>query len=85
MGCQFVPCGVLSPDDEAQNVIASSLSHYGGGWNGVSDYPFGPMDQIICTVTGGMEDWAYAGSRLPQNVIQCDPLTYGGYAAEKSN
>ncbi len=25
--------GVLSPDDEAQNVIASSLSNYGGGWN----------------------------------------------------
>jgi hypothetical protein len=76
--------GVLSPDDEAQNVIASSLCHYGGGWNGVSDYPFGPMDRIIYTVTGGMEDWAYAGSWLPQNVVQCDPSTYGGYAAEKT-
>ena len=54
--------GRLSPDDEAQNVISSSLSHYGGGWNGVSEYPFGPMDRIIYTVTGGMEDWAYAGS-----------------------
>jgi hypothetical protein len=76
--------GVLSPDDEAQNVIASSLSNYGGGWNGVSDYSFGPMDRIIYTVTGGMEDWAYAGSWLPQNVVQCDPSTYGGYATEKT-
>ena len=41
------------------------------------------MDQIIYTVQGGMEDWAYAGSWIPEKVVQCQPTTFGGYAAEK--
>ena len=76
--------GTLSPDDEAQKQIANAYSNYGGGWSGSGPYPFGPMDQIIYTVKGGMEDWAYAGSWLPEKVVQCQPTTFGGYPSEQT-
>ena len=40
--------------------------HYGGEWSGTGAYPVGPMDQTVYTVKGGMEDWAYAGSWIPE-------------------
>jgi hypothetical protein len=76
--------GVVSPDDEAQNQIATAYSHYGGGWSQSAPYLVGPMDQIIYTVKGGMEDWAYAGSWIPEKVVACQPTTYGGYPTEKT-
>jgi hypothetical protein len=42
------------------------------------------MDQIIYTIKGGMEDWAYAGSWIPEKVVTCQPTTYGGYPTEKT-
>jgi len=74
----------LSPDDEAQKQLATAYSDYGGSWSGTPPYPFGPMDQTVYTVKGGMEDWAYAGSWDPDKVVACNPITYGGYPAEKA-
>jgi hypothetical protein len=42
------------------------------------------MDRTIYTVKGGMEDWAYAASWIPEKVVQCQPTSFGGYAAEKT-
>jgi hypothetical protein len=42
------------------------------------------MNDLVYSVRGGMEDWAYAGSWDPEHVIQCVPETYGGYPAEKT-
>jgi hypothetical protein len=76
--------GVLSPDNEAQNQIATAYSAYGGGWSESAPYLVGPMDQILYTVEGGMEDWAYAGSWIPEKVVACQPTAYGGYPMEKT-
>jgi len=76
--------GVLSPDDTAQSQIANAYSTFGGGWNTSSNYPVGPMDQLVYTIQGGMEDWAYAGSWIRDKVVQCQPSTHGGYAAYKT-
>ena len=75
--------GVRSPDDEAQCQLAAAYSNYGGGWEGVEAYPIAPMDHIVYTVKGGMEDWAYAGSWLPEKVITCQPTTFGGYSSKR--
>lgn len=76
--------GKESPDDVAQNRIAAAYSQFAGGWTGTKSYEFGPMNDLVYPVRGGMEDWAYAGSWDPDRVIQCQPATYGGYPAEKT-
>jgi hypothetical protein len=42
------------------------------------------MNDLVYPVNGGMEDWAYAASWDPERVIQCDPITYDGYPASKT-
>ena len=50
-----------SPDHAAQDQIASAFSRYGSGWSGETNYPYGPINDLLYAVRGGMEDWAYAG------------------------
>jgi hypothetical protein len=62
----------LSPDDNAQNAIASSMSAFAGampseilnaGDNPSPQglYPHGRSSDLLYAVYGGMEDWGYAG------------------------
>jgi len=74
----------FSPDDLAQDTIASAYSRYGGGWSASNPYDYGTMNDKVYYVRGGMEDWAYAGSWDPKRVVQCNPTTFGGYPAEKT-
>jgi hypothetical protein len=76
--------GWPSPDDTPLHSITAAHAHYGGQWKGTQRYPFGRIDRIIYTVQGGMEDWAYAGSWDPDHMVQCQPSTYGGYPAYKT-
>lgn len=73
-----------SPDETAQQDIASTYSKFGGGWEGSAPYKYGDMNSQVYPVQGGMEDWAYAGSWDPDRVIQCQPTTFGGYDAQKT-
>lgn len=73
-----------SPDDIAQETIASAYSRYGGGWSKSKPYQYGTMNDLVYYVRGGMEDWAYAGSWDSQRVVQCKPKSFGGYAADKT-
>ena len=61
----------ISPDDAAQNALASRFSWYGGSFNdpksqGGQTYQYGDMNGMVYPVRGGMEDWAYAASRLAE-------------------
>jgi hypothetical protein len=79
--------GFASPDEIAQDRIAAAYSRYGGGWggsSGSSSYTYGPMNELVYHVRGGMEDWAYAGSWDLNQVIPCEPLTFNGYSKEKT-
>ena len=76
--------GMVSPDDIAENAIASAYSRFGGGFEKSHVYNYGDMNANVYPVRGGMEDWAYAGSWDPERVIQCEPTTYGGYSTEKT-
>lgn len=73
-----------SPDDVAQESIASAYSRYGGGWSKSKPYQYGTMNDMVYYVRGGMEDWAYAASWDSERVVQCQPKTFGGYPAEKT-
>jgi hypothetical protein len=73
-----------SPDDVAQSQIAAAYSRYAGGFKGTVPYQTGAMNLLVYAVQGGMEDWAYAASWDPDHVVQCQPLTFGGYAVEKT-
>jgi hypothetical protein len=73
-----------SPDEIAQDRIAAAYSRYGGGWGGSSSYSYGPMNDLVYPVRGGMEDWAYAGSWDLNRVSACEPLTFNGYPKEKT-
>ena len=42
--------------------IAGGVSVAGGGAGGVSPYRTGAINEVIYSVRGGFEDWAYAGS-----------------------
>jgi hypothetical protein len=74
----------FSPDDVAQETIASAYSRYGGGWSKSKPYNYGTMNDLVYYVRGGMEDWAYAGSWDSDRVVQCTPKSFGGYPAEKT-
>lgn len=73
-----------SPDDLAQQEIADAYSRYAGGWFGTRNYQYGPMNDLVYPVRGGMEDWAYAGSWDTDRVIACRPTTFGGYPEAKT-
>ena len=74
----------LSPDDKAQVDISSIYSRFAGSFQGTKPYPTGTMNDLVYAVHGGMEDWAYAGSWIPDKVPICKPKTYGGYSETKS-
>lgn len=74
----------FSPDDLAQEGIASAYSRYGGGWSKSKPYQYGTMNDLVYYVRGGMEDWAYAGSWDPERVVQCKPSSFGGYPVDKT-
>ena len=80
--------GKLSPDHIAQSTIAEGYSNYAGPlpvqWEKTGAYPYGPMNDLVYPVRGGMEDWAYAGSWDPDRVTTCHPDTYGGYSTDKT-
>ena len=81
--------GTVSPDDIAQNQLAHAYATYGGGFDGANgrDHPpylYGDMNSIIYYVRGGFEDYAYAGSWDTQNMMPCQPTTFGGYPIEKT-
>lgn len=77
--------GYASPDELAQDRIAAAYSQYGGGWSQSSSYQYGPMNDLVYAVRGGMEDWAYAGSwDSDQMIPYCEPLTYNGYSRDKT-
>ena len=77
--------GYTSPDDEAQRQLASSFSAFGGSWSESPPYIYGPANEIIYSVRGGMEDWAYGGSFMdPEFVQPCTPSSFGGYPIERT-
>mmetsp|Transcript_17744 Transcript_17744/g.43779 ORF Transcript_17744/g.43779 Transcript_17744/m.43779 type:complete len:627 (+) Transcript_17744:105-1985(+) len=76
--------GYVSPDDLAQHQIAAAYSKYGGTWADTIPYEYGPMNDLVYFVEGGMEDWAYAGSWDKERVKPCEPTTFGGYPLEKT-
>lgn len=73
-----------SPDDAAQAAIAHAYSNYGASWAQSRAYDVGTMNDKVYYVRGGMEDWAYCGSWIPELVVQCDPATYDSYPKEKT-
>ncbi|KAI2511738.1 Zinc carboxypeptidase [Fragilaria crotonensis] len=73
-----------SPDDAAQAAVAHSYSKYGAGWPQSQPYDVGTMNDKVYYVRGGMEDWAYCGSWIPDLVIECEPLTYDEYPKAKT-
>jgi hypothetical protein len=50
-----------SPDDLAQNAIASAMSAWAGRERSEGLYPHGRSSDLVYPVYGGMEDWGYAG------------------------
>eukprot|EP00590_Aulacoseira_subarctica_P005026 CAMPEP_0172432904 /NCGR_PEP_ID=MMETSP1064-20121228/65515_1 /TAXON_ID=202472 /ORGANISM="Aulacoseira subarctica , Strain CCAP 1002/5" /LENGTH=707 /DNA_ID=CAMNT_0013180519 /DNA_START=21 /DNA_END=2144 /DNA_ORIENTATION=+ len=72
-----------SPDDKAQNILASRFSWYGGKVD-QRTYPFGDMNSLVYPVNGGMEDWAYAASWDKSHTRPCDPKTYNGYTQDRT-
>ena len=79
----------ISPDDAAQNALASRFSWYGGSFNdpksqGGQTYQYGDMNGMVYPVRGGMEDWAYAASWDKSKTEPCFPSTYGGYDSNKT-
>jgi hypothetical protein len=73
-----------APDAVAQETIAGAYSRYANGFPNHVAYDYGTMNEKVYYVRGGMEDWAFAGSWDPDRVIECQPLTFGGYPAEKT-
>ena len=72
-----------SPDDTAQNQLAAAMSSYGGPVDG-QNYHYGQMNDVVYSVRGGMEDWAYAASWDTSLTAPCNPQTFGGYPPEKT-
>lgn len=77
--------GSRSPDDASQRAVGLAMAEAAGAFQG-SRYPVGRTNSVVYPVTGGMEDWAYAGSWEPDPAARtpCSPTTYGGYAAERT-
>ncbi|CAM9152667.1 unnamed protein product, partial [Discosporangium mesarthrocarpum] len=77
----------VSPDHAAQVDLTAGLSAFAGEFrvNGrrYAPYPSERMNKIVYPVSGGMEDWGYAGS-WDGEVLECSPSTYGGYPKEKT-
>lgn len=77
--------GSKSPDDSSQRAVGLVMAEAAGAFQG-SRYPVGRTNAIVYPVTGGMEDWAYAGSWEPDAAARtpCSPTTYGGYPPDRT-
>mmetsp|Transcript_13879 Transcript_13879/g.20483 ORF Transcript_13879/g.20483 Transcript_13879/m.20483 type:complete len:731 (-) Transcript_13879:23-2215(-) len=73
-----------SPDDIAQVSISDAYSRYAAGFSTAKPYETGTMNEKVYYVRGGMEDWAYGGSWIPEVVIPCEPTTFSPYPKEKT-
>lgn len=72
--------GDAALDQPALHLIAKELQKAGGG----SDvYKIGSMEEVVYTVNGGMEDWAYALGIEGEKLLQCEPSSFGGYDSKK--
>ena len=73
-----------APDLSAFSNIANTASFNCA--NEHRRYETGDMSNIVYPVTGGMEDWAYAGSWEGEPIITqpCTPTEYNGYDKEKT-
>tara|TARA_B110001452_G_scaffold179887_1_gene151019 strand:+ start:394 stop:1845 length:1452 start_codon:yes stop_codon:yes gene_type:complete len=71
----------ISPDDAVMKDVTGVMSRYAGtgGVPGNKVYPYGPMNDQVYPVHGGMEDWGYAASWDTAFVKQCTPSTNGRY------
>lgn len=74
----------LSPDHIGQEYIGAAYSYIGADFETSDNYDFGTMNSKVYAVTGGMEDWAYAGSWDTERVKPCTPQTFGGYDESKT-
>jgi hypothetical protein len=74
------------PDINAIKSMAETASDHTTS-NPRRKYKTGDMNGEVYSVTGGMEDWAYSGSWEGSPIITqpCEPTTYNGYKAEKTN
>lgn len=75
--------GHFSPDHESQTQISNALGVYSGKIDSRA-YPVDTMNDLVYSVRGGMEDWAYAGSWDHKHSVKCSPTTYGIYPIEKT-
>jgi hypothetical protein len=78
------PFNSESPDDVGQRHLAEVMREMAGSLFGSHRYPIGRMNNLVYGVTGGMEDWAYAGSWDTGAVHACNPSSLGGYPAAKT-
>uniref|UniRef100_A0A7S2UH09 Peptidase M14 domain-containing protein n=1 Tax=Attheya septentrionalis TaxID=420275 RepID=A0A7S2UH09_9STRA len=74
----------LSPDHEAQVQLAGAYSRYGGAFGNDPEYKYGTHNDMVYSIRGGMEDWAYAASWDKSKTSSCNPSTYGGYKQEQT-
>eukprot|EP00978_Attheya_sp_CCMP212_P013434 scaffold33784_cov58-Attheya_sp.AAC.2 len=74
----------LSPDDEAQVQLAGAFSRYGGAFGNDPEYKYGTHNDMVYSIRGGMEDWAYAASWDKSKTSSCNPSTYDGYEQQKT-
>ena len=68
--------GDTALDQPAFHLIAKELQKVGGG---PDVYKIGSMEEVVYTVNGGMEDWAYALGIEGEKLLQCEPSSFGGY------
>jgi hypothetical protein len=73
-----------SPDDLAQNAIASSMSAWAGSDRSEGLYPHGRISDLVYAVYGAMANWGYAANWDTTGTAVCKPKTFGGYAASKT-
>uniref|UniRef100_A0A7S2E557 Peptidase M14 domain-containing protein n=1 Tax=Ditylum brightwellii TaxID=49249 RepID=A0A7S2E557_9STRA len=83
--------GYSAPDEFSMREISEALSGYGGevmemGQGGGRDsYPVvGPINNLLESNAGRMEDWAYAGSWDGENIGTCNPTSNGGYSESQT-
>jgi hypothetical protein len=74
----------LSPDNEAQVQLAGAYSRYGGAFGNDPEYKYGTHNDMVYSIRGGMEDWAYAASWDKDKTASCNPSTYDGYEQQKT-
>jgi hypothetical protein len=79
-----------SPDDRSQQQLAHIMTRFGGKFEESGDYyPDGTMNDVVYSVNGSYEDFAYASSwenefSTPKPIGECNPSSFGGYPRAKT-